>query len=109
MPREYCSYTAPLGGMFLWLTFRNLGDHNAHLTSFDLFKRLCDAGVICVPGDDFFVPDIHTCLGEVVSHSKTGHEIDVRVTFAASTPLQIREAIEKMSKCIRSLVEQKRP
>lgn len=108
MPSHYCTYTPPLGGMFLWLTFHNLGDHNKDLTSFDLFKILCDAGVICVPGDDFLVPDIHSHLGKPknVSSNKTG--IDMRVTFAASTPEQIRAAIEKMSKCIVDLAEKKK-
>lgn len=106
MPSQYCSYTPPLGGMFLWLTFHNLGEHNKDLTSFDLFKILCDAGVICVPGDDFLVPDIHTHLGKSKSQMiKQG--IDMRVTFAASTPDQIRTAIEKMSKCIKALANKK--
>ncbi len=103
MPSQYCSYTPPSGGMFLWLTFHNLGEHNKSLNSFDLFKILCDAGVICVPGDDFLVPDIQSYLGIPTTPTRSG--IDVRVTFAASSPEQIRAAVEKMSFCIKRLVD----
>jgi DNA-binding transcriptional MocR family regulator len=110
MPAKYCSYTPPSGGMFLWLTFHNLGELNKDLTSFDLFKILCDAGVICVPGDDFLVPDIRTHLQlqqTAMSVSAKSKEIAMRVTFAASSPVQIRAAVEKMAACIIALAEKK--
>jgi DNA-binding transcriptional MocR family regulator len=96
MPAEHCSYDAPYGGMFLWLNFHNLGS----MTSFELFRRLADAGVICVPGEDFLVPDIHTTLGKTKSSNS---DLCLRLTFAAASPAQIRAGIEKLGVCIKDI------
>ncbi len=96
MPAGHCSYDVPSGGMFLWLTFHNLGN----ITSFDLFRKLAEAGVICVPGDDFLVPDVNAVIGR---GSSSNRELCLRVTFAAATPAQIRTGIEKLGNCIRDI------
>ena len=88
---DICQYVIPTGGMFVWLTF-NL----PRFTSFDLFKAFASAGVITVPGEDFFVKGI-------IPFKFANTLPSIRITFAASTPQQIAQAIAKMADCIKAL------
>ena len=76
--------------MFVWLNFA------VPQTSFELFQLFADAGVITVPGEDFHVPGMLP-----LAAPQTGAAI--RLTFAASSPEQIRTAVKSMADCLNKL------
>ncbi len=86
-----CSFVTPTCGMFVWLTF------HVPQSSFELFQLFADAGVITVPGVDFFVP------GVTDEPADGTRGTPVRLTFAAASPEQIRKAVKSMADCINPL------
>lgn len=89
-PNNEVSYALPDCGMFIWLTFNGM-----KLSPFELFEMFAGTGVIVVPATDFFVPGPDTGTAEEASKSPA-----VRITFAASSPAQIRTGIERMAEAI---------
>lgn len=93
LPSSVCEYVRPDCGMFVWLRFPSL-----KMSSFDLFRELADQSVITVPGDDFHVAG----FGEVESSSNVPC---LRVTFAAASPAQINQAVEKIAATVDRLLK----
>lgn len=90
-PDGTVEYTLPKGGMFIWLTFPQV-----KLAPFALFEEVASVGVVCVPGDSFWVKSIDA------SQEYTGPPC-LRLSFASSGPDQIRKAIELMAAKVASL------
>ncbi len=86
----------PSCGMFVWLTF------HVDRTPFELFQLFASAGVITVPGNDFYVPGVDECNDDNKSAQRTGSAA-VRLTFAASSPDQIRKAVKSMADCLATI------
>jgi len=93
LPPGVAEYDIPTAGMFLWLKL-SPGADGRSAASFDVFKHLAACGVIVVPGGDFFVPGV---MGTSVDPSI------VRLTFAAATPAQITEGIQRMGRALETL------
>ncbi len=92
-PAGMVTFVNPTCGMFVWLNFQ------VPQTSFELFQLFADAGVITVPGVDFYVPGVDG----VAAPNSSG--ASVRLTFAASSPSQIRKAIKDMADCLHKLAK----
>jgi DNA-binding transcriptional MocR family regulator len=82
--------------MFVWLTFR------VDRTPFELFQLFAAAGVITVPGNDFQVPGVGENIDTSKAAERTGTAA-VRLTFAASSPEQIRKAVKAMADCLMTI------
>ena len=95
--------------MFVWLSFPTL-----KMTSNELFERLAKDDIICVNGDEFYVPPVSVSLLEA-DQSLSAEEKDrkrveltkrtptIRLTFAAAKPDQIREGVKRLASCIRNI------
>jgi alanine-alpha-ketoisovalerate/valine-pyruvate aminotransferase len=93
-----CHFRRPDCGMFIWLQFPHL-----KMTSFELFKKLAGEGVICVPGDDFYVPGI-VASAEQPRQWRSSQGACLRLTFAAASPMQITQGIQKMAETVQQLM-----
>jgi DNA-binding transcriptional MocR family regulator len=99
-----CTFTTPMGGMFIFLTFPTL-----RMTSFELFEQLAKRELICVSGDEFLVPNASMAIA--TEDGKPGNPEPpkllptIRVTYAAAQPEQIRKGIKMLSDCVHELLE----
>lgn len=91
-------FVRPDCGMFIWLNFPELSQSPRSVPSFELFKSLAEDGIICVPGDDFYVPD--------VDEDMEGKRLPttLRITFAASSPAKIQQGIAKMADRVKKMI-----
>jgi DNA-binding transcriptional MocR family regulator len=90
LPAGVAEYDIPTAGMFMWLRLKLAQG----APSFEVFKQLAASGVIVVPGGDFFVPGV---MGEKQDPSI------VRLTFAAASPAQITEGVQRMAKALQNM------
>jgi 2-aminoadipate transaminase len=78
-----CHWTAPVGGMFFWLTLP------AHIDATALLPRAVDVGVAFVPGASFF--------------PQGGHANTLRLSFVTAPPAKIEEGIAALGRVLRGV------
>lgn len=126
LPPNSAKFTIPTGGMFVFLYFPTL-----KMSSQKLFEELVTYDLICLSGDEFYVPPASAVsLQEKIDRHRQNHPHDhseksqkkeeelkhqiaeltkraptLRLTFAAAKPEQIRLGIEKLGKCLRDILD----
>jgi 2-aminoadipate transaminase len=81
------SFTRPEGGMFLWMTLPE------GISALELFEVALKENVAFVPGEAFYTDG--------------GGANTLRLNFSNSSPAKIEAGIKRLSKAIRSLMDQK--
>jgi DNA-binding transcriptional MocR family regulator len=105
-----CSFTAPMGGMYLFLTFPTL-----RMKSYELFETLAKQELLCISGDEFFLPSASTAIA-LEKENQQGEEATpppqsvprLRLTYAAAQPEQIRKGIKILSACVHEALEKQK-
>lgn len=81
---EGVTWTRPMGGLFLWLTFP------AHLDASEVLTKAVEQKVAFVPGQSFFADG---------SGKNTA-----RLNFSNATPELIEEGIQRLARCLKTLL-----
>ena len=95
-PPNFISFTAPTGGMFLWITVTDKRFEG--VSSEELFIQLAALGVITVPGHVFFVEPATTAPAFASTSSSAALMAPcLRLSYAAPSLENIREGVARLA------------